>query len=104
MQFDFDFKKPRRGRKTKVLPPPGYSQCCYVRLDPKFVAMFKFLLEAEDNLGYVSVVDRWKAVLKVVFSPHQMAEMRTWLLGARGSLDFEVIDLRGLWSKETSHV
>ena len=104
MQFDLDFKKPRRVRKTKVLPPPEYSQCCSVRLDPKFVAMFKFLLEAEDNLGYVSVVDRWKAVLKVVFSPHQTAEAQAWLLGAKGSLDFEVVDLRGIWKEADSNV
>lgn len=104
MQFDLDFKKPRRRRTTKILPPPQYSECCYVRLDPKYVAMFKFLLEAEDNLGYVSVVDRWKAVLKVVFSPHQMAEMGKWLLGASRSLDFEVVDLREIWSKAYSDV
>ena len=91
MQFDLDFKKPRRRRTTKILPPPQYSECCYVRLDPKYVAMFKFLLEAEDNLGYMSVLNRWQALLKVTFSPHQARQMRVCLETMREMLDFEII-------------
>ncbi len=83
--------KKRGLRFGKVLPPPRCSACMYVRIAPHDVAMFKFLLEAEDNLGYMSVVDRWRAALKVVFSPHQEKEIRAWLKAARQALEFEEI-------------
>jgi len=83
--------KQRRFRFGRILPPPVSSTCMYVQIAPRDVAMFKFLLEAEDNLGYMSVVDRWSAALKVVFSPHQEREMRGWLKDAATKLDFKEI-------------
>ena len=55
------------------------------------MALFRFLLEAEDNLGYMSVLDRWQALLKVTFSPHQAQQMRDCLETMREMLDFEII-------------
>lgn len=81
--------KKRRIHYGKALPPPPHSACIYVQLAPRDVGMFRFLLEAEDNLGYMSVVDRWSAALKVVFSPHQEQALRAWLAGISETLRFK---------------
>jgi hypothetical protein len=41
----------------------------YVRLASKHVALLKFLLEAEDNLALPTVVDRFAAVVRLVYAP-----------------------------------
>ena len=53
--------------------------------------MFRFLLEAEDNLAYMSTVDRWACVLRVTFSPHQHAAVRHCLESIRTQICFEEI-------------
>ncbi len=83
-------KKQRRYR-GEILPAPERSTRLYVQIAPRDVGMFKFLLEAEDNLGYMSVVDRWQATLKVVFSPHQKKAMKLWLKAAAQTLRFREI-------------
>ena len=89
--FSIIAPKKRRLRFGRVLPPPERSTCMYVQIAPRDVAMFRFLLEAEDNLGYMSVVDRWSAALKVIFSPHQEKELRAWLEDAKTRLSFKEI-------------
>lgn len=87
-------RKMTRKRKTRYrppLPPVAESGRIYVRIDSRDVAVFRFLLEAEDNLGYMTVLDRWRALLKVTFSPHQARQMRACLGGMREMLDFEII-------------
>ncbi len=81
----------RKIRYRPPLPPVTESGRIYVRLDSRDTAMFRFLLEAEDNLGYMTVLDRWRALLKVTFSPHQARQMRTCLGAMREMLDFEII-------------
>lgn len=94
---------PRKKRRTRRLPPPlpapRFSSCLYVRLAPGDVAMFRFLLEAEDNLAYMSTVDRWACVLRVTFSPHQEAAARQCLETMREKIDFEII-LSGMEMRE----
>ena len=87
-------RKMTRKRKIRYrppLPPAVESGRIYIRIDSRDVAMFRFLLEAEDNLGYMTVLDRWRALLKVTFSPHQARQMRACLGTMREMLDFEVI-------------
>lgn len=38
--------------------------------------MFRFLLEARDNLAGFTVLDRRECLLKVFFSPHQAQDVR----------------------------
>lgn len=40
-----------------------------VRIGPRDVAMFRFLLEAHDNLAIFTVLERDTALLKVMFTP-----------------------------------
>ncbi len=83
--------KKRRPRKGRGFPAPERSGRIYVRIDPSRVHMFRFLLEAEDNLGLMTVVDRWGAVLLVRFSPHQEREMRAFLRDMQQSLPFTIV-------------
>jgi len=45
-----------------------YSKRLYLQIDRKDIALFKFFLEGYDNLAYLTVVDKKKAVLQLVFS------------------------------------
>ncbi len=62
-------------RPRRPLAPPEESACLLVRLAPEDVAVFRFLLEARDNLAGFTVLDRREALLKVFFSPHQRVEV-----------------------------
>ncbi len=81
-------KRPRRG---KILPVPRRSGRLYVAIEPARVGMFRFLLEAADNLGLMSVVDRFGAVLQIRFSPNQEREVREFLRGMRERVPFKEI-------------
>lgn len=52
-----------------------------VSLPPERVGLFRFLLEASDNLASFTVLDRREALLKVLFSPHQEREVLRTLEG-----------------------
>ena len=86
-------RKPKKFRYPAPLPAPKFSSCLYVRLDPKDVAMFRFLLEAEDNLAYATTVDRWSCAVRVTFSPHQEKAVRAYLETMRERVRFEIISL-----------
>ena len=69
-------KNPHPQRKNArkpgpALPPPRVSLRFLARLAPRDVALFRFLLEAYDNLAYFTVLDAGEALLSVVCSPHQ---------------------------------
>jgi hypothetical protein len=87
-------KQAMRKKTVKYHPPlpaPADSGRIYLRIAPRDVAMFRFLLEAEDNLGYMSVLDRWRALLKVTYSPHQSRRVRACLRTMREILSFKII-------------
>lgn len=78
------------GRPGRRYPAPKRSARLYVYLDPSRVHLFRFFLEAQDNLGIMTVVDRWRAALLVRFSPHQEKAMREFLADVNESLPFTV--------------
>ncbi len=82
--------KPRPRKPRPPLPAPRWSMMLYARLEPRYIGMFRFLLEAEDNLGYATVVDKYTAILKIIFSPHQEREMRAFLAGMAQTIPFEL--------------
>ncbi len=61
----------KRRRRQPPYRPPAASDRLYVRLLPRHVALLKFLLEAEDNLALPTVVDRFAAVVRLLFSPDE---------------------------------
>ena len=80
---------PRRKNARKpgpALPPPRSSLRFLVRLAPQDMAMFRFLLEAYDNLAYFTVLDARETLLSVVCSPHQEDAVRRTLEDMSGQL------------------
>lgn len=82
--------KKRKQKVRPLLPAPRWSKRVYARLEPKYIGMFRFLLEAQDNLGYMSVVDKYEGIVKVVFSPHQERELHSFLQGMQETIPFTV--------------
>lgn len=55
-----------------------YAQACailLVKIPPRDVGMFRFLLEARDNLALFSVLDHRLALLKLIFAPESREEV-----------------------------
>ena len=82
--------KSQHGRRSGTHPAPERSARLYLYIDPSRVHMFRFLLEAHDNLGIMTVVDRWRAALLLRFSPHQEKEVREFLRAVNESLSFSL--------------
>lgn len=83
----------RKRKRPPLPPPPRLSGRVYVRLDPARTRLFRYLLEAYDNLAYCSVADRKACILKLVYSPQQEAEFRAALNEIRQSLDFDFLPI-----------
>ena len=65
----------KKKRRPFALPCPEVSARLLVSLAPSQVGMFRFLLEAYDNLACFSVLNKTTALLKIVYSPHQEQEV-----------------------------
>ncbi len=86
-------KTPKK-RPRKIGPPLApatESEQLLVQVPPSQVGMFRFLLEAYEHIAYFSVINRHKALLKIVFSPHR-AKAARWALDEIGQ-SMEVIFL-----------
>ena len=81
----------RRPRKRVLTPAPESSARLYVRVAPADIALFRFLLEAHDNLGVFTVVNKFEGVLMVRFSPQQRREMEAFLRQAGTEMAIEVV-------------
>ena len=67
---------------------PRYSSRMYLQLVPDGISLLKFLLEAEDNLAYLSTVSPHTAVVKLVFAPGREREVQDFLVTARRQVAF----------------
>jgi len=74
-------------RKQRVLPQPCLSQTRIVTVPPDKVGLFRFILEAHDNIALFTVLDRHAAHLKLLFSPHQARAVDDMLHSMRSMLD-----------------
>jgi hypothetical protein len=83
--------RPSRRRRGGLPPAPPESDRLYCRLHPSKVHIFRYFLEAEDNLGLLTVVDRQRAVAQIRFSPHQKEEMLRFLADLRTVLPFTLL-------------
>lgn len=72
--------------------PPRASGRLLVRVAPGDVALFRFLLEAHDNLALFTVLERRTALLKVLFSPQQEDAVRAALAEICASVPLTVMD------------
>ncbi|MGL4722459.1 MAG: DUF4911 domain-containing protein [Desulfovibrionaceae bacterium] len=50
-----------------------------IRISPKDIALLKYFLEAQDNLGYLKVIDKKSAFLYAITSYDQKEELLRFL-------------------------
>ncbi|MEZ7195877.1 DUF4911 domain-containing protein [Pseudodesulfovibrio sp. 9FUS] len=81
----------RSPRKRVCPPPPQWSERTYVRIAPSDIGLFRFLLEGYDNLGVFTVVNKFKGILLLRYSPHLKREVRTFLKAAATEMDVAIL-------------
>lgn len=81
--------RPKKRRRGKRLPAARRSAHLYIMVAPDSMHILRYLLEAEDNLGLMTVVDRRRGAVMLRFSPHQEQALRRWLEDIRQTLPFE---------------
>jgi len=86
-------KKSSRNRPRKRIcpPPPQNSARTYVRINTADIGMFRFLLEGYDNLGIFTVVNKFKGILLLRYSPHLKREVKVFLKAAATEMKLEVL-------------
>lgn len=55
------------------------------------MALFRFLLEARGHLAYFTVLDRRRALVRVVFSPDMAGELERNLADMAESVPFSIL-------------
>lgn len=84
--------RPVLRRKPVSLPPARTSAFALIRIAPGDAGLFRYLLEAQDNLAFFTVLDPGEGLLKLVFSPHQKAQVMDALASMRDMVELEVYD------------
>lgn len=69
----------RKPRDLGLLPPCTASGVLYAEIPRRQIALYRFLLEGYDNLAVMSVVDRYRAVIKLRFTPDAEHVLRRML-------------------------
>lgn len=77
-----------RYREPKKLPEARAGASLYLTLAPKDMAMFRFLLEAYDNVAMFTVLDPKVTLLKLIFSPHDEKYVHEILQSMQKKIDF----------------
>jgi hypothetical protein len=70
-----------------VSSPPTWSDHIYVELARADIALFKFILESCDNLAYLSVLDKYRAMIRLTFAPEARKTVESLLESLNGVLD-----------------
>jgi len=79
-------------RETQIPgDPPRWSKRLYLRVPRREIAYLKFILESYDNLAFMSVLDRFEAVLCLTFSPDQVAGVRDVLTSLAREIEIREI-------------
>lgn len=71
-------------REWPLAPPRRSSEVLYAEVPRNQIALYRFLLEGYDNLAVMSVVDRYRAVIKLRFTPDAERTLRG-VLQAQGA-------------------
>ncbi|WP_338669211.1 DUF4911 domain-containing protein [Pseudodesulfovibrio methanolicus] len=62
-----------------------------MRIAPSDIGLFRFLLEGYDNLGVFTVVNKFKGILLLRYSPHLAREVRMFLRAAATEMAVEIL-------------
>lgn len=79
----------RRRDRSVPLPSARESDALYLRLPAERTALFRFLLEAYENVAYFTVLDRKEALIKYIFSPHMRVQAEAALADIARSVPME---------------
>lgn len=74
----------RRTRRIDPAPPETRSRTFYAEVPRAQIALYRFLLEGYDNLAVMSVVDRFRAVIRLRCTSHAEKTLQE-LLAAQGA-------------------
>lgn len=77
-----------RRHKPVSLPAAQHSGRLLIRIAPSDVGLFRFLLEACDNLALFTMLENRTALLKLLFSPHQRQAVLQALERMKLTVDF----------------
>ncbi|WP_461210132.1 DUF4911 domain-containing protein [Desulfocurvus sp. DL9XJH121] len=83
--------KAKSASYARLAAAPHASRRIYLRMAPPDIAFFKFALEACDNLAYLSVVDKYAAVLQLVHTPGCEQEVGRFLDSMREETRFTIL-------------
>lgn len=86
--------KAKSAMYAKMAVKPTRSLRIYLRVAPKDLAYFKFILETYDNLAYLSVVDRHAAIAQIVYTKGMAREVRSFLDGMHEEVEFTEISFQ----------
>ncbi|WP_459877463.1 DUF4911 domain-containing protein [Desulfothermus naphthae] len=68
-----------------------YSKRLYVKIPRDQIGYFKFILESYENLCYMSVIDRFEAIIKISYLEDQKEELYYFINGLKKEIGLEVI-------------
>lgn len=85
------------------------SDCLLVKIASADVAMFRFLLEAHENLAYCTTLDAHTCLLKVIFAPGSREAVLDFLYHAQNTIKLTVLEmpvacLAGTFGKQGSDI
>ena len=72
----------KRPRRRPPYRPPGESLRLYLSLPGSEVGLFRFLLEGYGHLACMTVVDRYAAVVRLLYAPEQREEVLGFVAAA----------------------
>jgi len=72
----------RRPRRRPPYLPPGESERLYLSLPGADVGLLRFLLEGYGHLACMTVVDRYAAVVRLLFAPTAREEVLRFVAAA----------------------
>lgn len=73
----------------QFVPPETRSRVLYAEIPRAQIALYRFLLEGYDNLAVMSVVDRFRAVIRLRYTSHAEQTLREFLI-AQGAKILEI--------------
>lgn len=84
-----------RYREPKKLQRARRSNVLYLQLAPSHMAMFRFLLEAYDNVAMFTVLEPKRTLLKLIYSPHDENYVHEILASMQAKVPFSVLRVLG---------
>ncbi len=72
---------------SKPSRPAIWSDHLYVEVARADIALFKFILESCDNLAYLSVLDKYRALVRLTFAPETRETVEKLLASLQNTVE-----------------